>query len=85
MAQGGDALLDREAEAVAVDEVVPGVGLIAGHHGELLKLLFLTRAQNFRARFAPPQWRGSSTGQDSQTASCGDHSAGMSQGGGLPD
>lgn len=30
-----------------------------------------------RSRLAPPQWRGSSTGQESQTASWGDHSAGM--------
>jgi hypothetical protein len=35
---------------------------------------------NFRhiiSRLAPPQWRGSSTGHDSQTASCGDHSGGI--------
>jgi hypothetical protein len=29
------------------------------------------------SRFAPPQWRGSSTGQDSQTASWDDHSGGI--------
>jgi len=42
MAQGGDALLDREAEAVAVDEIVPSIRLISRLDGELLPFLFLT-------------------------------------------
>jgi hypothetical protein len=29
------------------------------------------------SRLAPPQWRGSSTGHDNHTASCGDHSGGI--------
>jgi hypothetical protein len=32
---------------------------------------------HIKSRFAPPQWRGSSTGQDNHTASCGDHSGGI--------